>query len=436
MADGTNQPLVARDLVYQVEAARLLDRVSLSAERGEFVGLVGPNGAGKTTLLRTVSGLLRSNEGSVWLEGQDIARLTAKEVARVLAMVPQLAPYTYGFTALEVVMMGRYPHMGRFQVEGAAEREAALDAMGHTRVEAFADREVTTLSGGERQRVFVARALAQQPRVLLLDEPTSNLDIQYQLQVMELVRKLTRSGLTAIAAMHDLSLVARFCDRLVLLHQGQVLAEGVPCEVLTPGNIEKAFAVRSLVYTDPLTNSLVVKVLSPAVDGAAPDKKSAVVHVIGGGGRGSRAMYMLKEAGFEVTVGVLGEGDSDYHTAQILGLHCPSHPSFAPIDLELHREHLKLIERAHCVVLADICFGDSNYQNLEAAAEAANLLLIEGEPMVARDYTGGRASKAYAQLRRRGRVTSDLALVDDVKLMLKEAVQLPVQESVESPQKK
>ena len=431
MEDETNQPLVARDLTYQVEAARLLDRVSLSAERGEFVGLVGPNGAGKTTLLRTVSGLLRGNEGSVWLEGQDIAQLTAKEVARVLALVPQLAPYTYGFTALEVVMMGRYPHMSRFQVEGAAEREAALDAMGHTRVEAFADREVTTLSGGERQRVFVARALAQQPRVLLLDEPTSNLDIQYQLQVMELVRKLARSGLTALAAMHDLSLAARFCDRLVLLHRGQVLAEGVPCEVLTPGNIEKAFAVRSLVYTDPLTDSLVVKVLSPAVDGAEPNKKSAVVHVIGGGGRGSRAMYMLNEAGFEVTVGVLGEGDSDYHTAQILGLRCPSHPSFAPINLELHQEHLKLIERAHCVVLADICFGDSNYQNLEAAAEAANLLLIEDEPIDARDYTGGRASKAYAQLRRRGRVTSDLALVDDVKLVLKEAVQLPVQEPVE-----
>jgi iron complex transport system ATP-binding protein len=338
-----------------------------------------------------------------------------------MALVPQLAPYTYGFTAMEVVIMGRYPHMGRFQVEGVADREAAREAMELTRVEGFADREVTTLSGGERQRVFVARALAQQPRLLLLDEPTSNLDIQYQFQVMELVQGLTRQGLTAIAALHDLSLAAQYCDRLVLLRRGRVLAEGTPWDVLTPGNIDRAFGVKSLVYTDPLTGSVVVKVLSPSLDENAVEAEPAVVHVIGGGGGGSRAMYLLKQAGYTVTAGVLSDGDSDYHTARMLDVPCPSQPSFAPIGPALHQEHLRMVRRAQCVVLSDICFGEANLPNLEAAASATSLLLIEESSFDGRDYTGGRATELYANLRRAAKVTTTALLVDDVKRMLERA---------------
>ena len=406
MEEGSRPaPVRAVDLTYQVEGARLLDRVALEAGRGELVGLIGPNGAGKSTLLRTISGLVRRQEGSVSLEGRDVDEMSPKEVARTLALVPQLAPYTYGFTALEVVIMGRYPHMGRFQVEGASERRAALDAMRLTRVDGFVDREVTTLSGGERQRVFVARALAQHPRLLLLDEPTTNLDIQYQLQVMELVRGLTREGLPAVAALHDLSLAARYCDRLVLLAGGRVLAEGLPWEVLTPENIDSAFGVRSLVYTDPVTDSLAVRVLSPSRE-APKDGPSRVVHVIGGGGRASHAMYLLKEAGYTVTAGVLSDGDSDYQAAQMLGIPCPVQPAFSPIDPSLHRQHLELVGEADCVVLADICFGENNYPNLEAAGAATSLLLLEDSSFDGRDFTGGPATELYADLRRGGTVTS------------------------------
>ncbi len=165
----TGAALEARDLTYQVDGARLLEGVSLRADRGELVGLIGPNGAGKTTLLKTISGLLRPQQGTVHLNEADLAEMSQGEVARILAMVPQATPYTYGFTAVEIVLMGRYPRMGRFDMEGAADRKAATEAMQVTETDAFAQRTLDTLSGGERQRVILARALAQEPSILLLD---------------------------------------------------------------------------------------------------------------------------------------------------------------------------------------------------------------------------------------------------------------------------
>ena len=169
--------IVAEDLSYSVEAQTLLDGVRLHAEQGQFVGVIGPNGAGKSTLLRALSGMLRHQRGAVLLEGTDLRSMSSRDVAAGLALVPQIAPYTHGFTSFELVLMGRYPHLGRFEIEGREDNRIARDAMRQTDTEHFADRTLDTLSGGERQRVFVSRALAQQPRILLLDEPTSNLDV-------------------------------------------------------------------------------------------------------------------------------------------------------------------------------------------------------------------------------------------------------------------
>ncbi len=181
--------LLANDLIYKVDAVRILDGVSLKADRGEFIGLIGPNGAGKSTFLRVISGLLPRSAGAVSLEGRDLGAMSAREVSRIVAQVPQSAAFTYSFTCLEVVLMGRYPHMGRFQVESLSDRKIALDAMRLTETDQFAERLVTPLSGGERQRVFLARALAQQPRILLLDEPTSNLDIRHQLKMLGIIKE-------------------------------------------------------------------------------------------------------------------------------------------------------------------------------------------------------------------------------------------------------
>ena len=264
-ANGDHPAAVEAEAVsFSVDAKELLDRVDVRAGQGQFVGLIGPNGAGKSTLLRTLAGMLRHQRGTVRLEASDLRSMTARDIARMLALIPQIAPDTQGFTALELVLMGRYPHLGRFEVEGEADDRIARSAMRLTETDEFAARTLDTLSGGERQRVFVARALAQRPRILLLDEPTSNLDVLHQLTVLGLVRTLVDEGLTAIAAIHDLNLAARYCDRLVLLSNGRMLTEGRPDEVLEPTTIESAFGVRSAVYRDPATGALAVSLIGPA----------------------------------------------------------------------------------------------------------------------------------------------------------------------------
>ena len=263
MMDNESRPVTAEGLHYEVDAQTLLDGVDLNAEQRQLVGLIGPNGAGKTTLLRAIAGILSYSEGVVLLEGADLKNATPRDIARALALVPQIAPYTQGFTALELVLMGRYPHMGRLQIEGKQDNIVARKAMRLTETERFSDRTLDTLSGGERQRIFVSRALAQQPRILLLDEPTSNLDILHQLKVISLVRRLVDGGLTAIAAIHDLQMAARYCDRLVLMKDGRVLAQGAPETVLTPDTIASSFGVKAAVYPDPATGSLALSLIGP-----------------------------------------------------------------------------------------------------------------------------------------------------------------------------
>ena len=234
----------------------------LRVMKGQFVGLLGPNGSGKTTLLRVMAGLLEPTEGVVRLEGADLRLLGPRRVARTLAVVPQTQPSgDFPFVALDVVAMGRYPHRPRFQSETAEDWAIARGAMTQTDTAQFADRAVTTLSGGERQRVTVARALAQTPEILLLDEPTANLDLAHQLQLLQLVRRwVTERGFSAVAALHDLELASRFCDRLVLLSRGDIVADGPPAEVLTPPRLADVFNVCATVTPNELIGGLSIHV--------------------------------------------------------------------------------------------------------------------------------------------------------------------------------
>jgi iron complex transport system ATP-binding protein len=251
-------PLIeAHQIGLTLDGAVILQDVSLALRPGEMVGLIGPNGAGKTTLLKILAGLMKPTAGVVTLEGRGMAAHSPREVARVTASVPQGAATDFAFTVREIVLMGRSPHLGRFELEGPRDRDIAQKAMRTMGIDALADRYVTTLSGGERQRVFIARALAQEPRALLLDEPTANLDVKHQLDVIGLVADLAHSvGLGVIAAIHDLDLAAEFCDRLVLLHQGRVLAEGAPEAALTAEYLAAAFEVQANLYRDPFTKAM------------------------------------------------------------------------------------------------------------------------------------------------------------------------------------
>jgi iron complex transport system ATP-binding protein len=247
-------------VAYQRRAA--LRDISLDARGSEVVVLIGPNGAGKSTLLRSIAGTLTPDAGRICVDGADMAGLSAAERARLVAVVPQAARLPEAFTAAEVVLMGRNPHLPRFGGERASDYQAAQQAMQRTETWELADRRVGELSGGEQQRVLIARALAQEPRVLLLDEATAHLDLRHQLATLRLVRKLARSGLLVVAALHDLNLAAQHADRLALLAAGELLACGSPAQVLTPELLRQVYGVAAIVSAHPLTGAPLVAVLA------------------------------------------------------------------------------------------------------------------------------------------------------------------------------
>lgn len=239
----------------------ILDGVDLAVPPGRLLGLVGPNGAGKSTLLRTIAGLHRPARGRVLLDGRPVHDMRPGELARRIAYLPQEATVAFPFTAYQVVLMGRHPHLGRMAVEGPADHEAAERAMTATGTIHLADRSIATLSGGERRLVLLAKALAQDTPVLLADEPLSALDLRHRLAVLRLLRACADAGRTVLAVLHDLNLAARHCTELALLARGRVLAAGPPADVLTPDHLAAAYGVRAVVRRDDMTDSLTVTAL-------------------------------------------------------------------------------------------------------------------------------------------------------------------------------
>ena len=235
-------------LSHSYDKRRVLHDVNFTVRPGEFVGILGPNGSGKTTLLNCVSGQLRQDCGKALVCNKDVRMTDSLEMARIVAIVPQESSMTFGFTVEEIVLMGRYAHLKRFSLENDMDYTVTQKAMKATGVWRLKERLVTNLSGGERQRVVIARALSQEPRVLLLDEPTSHLDIRHQLEVLNLIKYLNQGQcLTVLAVFHDLNLASRFCDRILLMDQGRIMASGSPEEVLTAQNIEHAFRVKAII---------------------------------------------------------------------------------------------------------------------------------------------------------------------------------------------
>lgn len=253
--------VVVQGIACRYDSVPALDGVSLQIPQGEFAGVVGPNGSGKTTLLRAIHALVPPERGTVLLRGADAAGLTARQVASMVAMVAQQPHHGFGFSVQDIVMMGRYPHLPLFAAESEADVAVVRDAMERTRTWHLRSRPVDGLSGGERQRVLLARALAQAPEVLLLDEPTAHLDIRYQLDMMELIAGLNARGLTVIAALHDLNLASMFCRVMVLLHEGHVAGMGAPAEVLTPARLRDVYGAEVEVRTHPVTGRPLVTVL-------------------------------------------------------------------------------------------------------------------------------------------------------------------------------
>ncbi|HEX2030879.1 MAG TPA: ABC transporter ATP-binding protein [Actinomycetota bacterium] len=412
MPDGSRAPgapagLRLRAVTAGYGGAPVLRGVDLTVRPREVVGLIGPNGSGKTTLVRVASRALRPRSGSVDVAGRDPYVLSARHAARLVAVVPQDAPATLGFTALEVVLMGRSAHLSPWGGGGPEDYRRAREAMEAAGVHHLADRDVDRLSGGERQRVVLAQALCQDAPVLLLDEPTTHLDPGHVVAILEVVRTLARDRDRAVLAVfHDLNLASASCDRLVALDGGRIVADGPPDEVITRSFLHEAYGVEADVYPHAVTGRPVV-VLGPPL---RPFRARGLprAHVVGGAGRGAPVMRALAEAGYEVTAGVLHATDTDAVVAERLNLERITVPPFSEIDAQAAQECVAMMRRAAVVVVCDAPYGPGNLANLEAAVRAAEegvaVVLLEQVPARERDFTGGRATELWERLAGRARV--------------------------------
>lgn len=257
--------ITLNNIAFSYNDKPVIDGLSLEVRRGEWLGLVGPNGAGKTTLLNLMSGALVSSGqkpvassqeiSSIKINGRGVSTYPRKELAKIMAVVPQSSPFAFSFSALEVVLMGRYPYLKRFGFETEADIKIAREAMEKTDTWQFRDRPIDQLSGGERQRVIIARALAEEPEILLLDEPTTFLDIKHQSDIMQILTDLNKNtDLTIISAIHDINLAITYCSKIALLHIGKVHKIGTPEEVITYANLKEVFGAEVYVGINELSN--------------------------------------------------------------------------------------------------------------------------------------------------------------------------------------
>ena len=256
--------LSAKIITAGYGGADVLHSVSVGVRAGEFVALLGPNGCGKSTLLRVLSGILRPRSGSVALDGRDLSQWTTIERARRIAFVPQSETAAFDFSVRDIALMGRYPHRQKWKSETAQDYEIVAQALADADIAHLADRPATELSGGEHRRVLLARALAQQTPLLLLDEPTAHLDITHQAELLLLTRRLiTERGLGVMAALHDLNQAAEFCDRLILMRGGEILAEGTPETALTADNLRRVYGAEAELGPNPATGKPFIFALRP-----------------------------------------------------------------------------------------------------------------------------------------------------------------------------
>jgi iron complex transport system ATP-binding protein len=405
-----NQPLLLKDLTFTIA-------------KGTFTGILGPNGSGKTTLLKCLTKLLSPQKGRIILGEQDLARLSVREIARKVGVVPQKWEANYAFTAKDLVLMGRFAHQKRFQAETAQDLAVTQEAMLATNTWQFAERPVTEMSGGELQRVIIAQALAQSPDILLLDEPTASLDINHQMEICDLIKLLTtKRNLTVVAVFHDLNLAAQYCDRIILLRQGRLFAAGDTLKVLTESNLNQVYETRIQVKRDPDSGRPFINIYSrekaqrvnvcenhfseiPAwhAHARSPAMDAIKIYLIGGGGMAVDLYNLLHSLGYRLSTGVLNIGDTDWQTARELEIPIVEAPPFSPITDELYQLNLAQIKTADLVVLANIPFGVGNLKNLLAAEAAFQmnkpLFVCDFNPIQKRDYTGGPAARIYQNIK-------------------------------------
>jgi iron complex transport system ATP-binding protein len=420
--------LSVRNVTFGYGRQPLLYALNMQVNAGEIVGLLGPNGSGKTTLLRLISGVLRPQSGQILLEGRDLQHLGRRGAAQRIAVVPQELHMPFAFTVEHMVSLGRTPFTSAFGTLSKQDHEIVQEAMEAADVASLAGRIFNELSGGERQRVMIAMAFAQQPRLLLLDEPTSHLDIKYQIETLELVQRLNRArDVTVIAAMHDLNLAARYFPRLLLFQRG-IVADAGPAEVLDPALLSRVYGID--VQVGILRGAEHLSVLPPGSEipeTEAEQHSGPRVHVMAGGGSGELLMRALADAHIPFVAGALNIGDSDHTLALRLASEVITEQPYAPISPATLEQLHACLQHASLLVVCPTPVGPGNLALLQAAvtaarnglpvlilapaqndvqpdAETSQEMLLQQTGILTRDYTEGQGVQCMRELLQAGAI--------------------------------
>jgi len=378
----------------------IVKSISCAFAPGTFTGIIGPNGSGKTTLLKAFSRVIPAS-GILELDGKSVADFSPAELGMALGFVPQDEERPFSYTVMQVVLMARYARTSRFAALTPADYDRCHAVLEETGINHLKDRSIRALSGGEWQRVLIARALAQDTKVLLLDEPTSHLDLTHQSDILSLMRSLAGSGSTIIGVFHDLNLAALYCDRLIMIRNGQVVADNTPTLVLTPGKIREVYGADVITSVHPATGRTFLMPLATTTGSIPPDKTLNVL-VISGGGSGTDLLHFLSRKGFSLTAGILATTDTDYLTAKALEIPCVPIPPFSPIPAHSLEKLKVLLSRADRIILSGHPVGSGNLPVLLALREADPARIIihlpEGRDFPSYDFAKGAADAALSNL--------------------------------------
>ena len=402
-----------KNLNFSYGKKKILDDVSFNVGKGDFISILGPNGAGKSTIVNLISSILKDYEGRIEVGGRNLKRLNSKDVAKMMAVVPQYTDPGFSFTVAEMVMMGRNPYISRFGTERKEDYHAADEAMEKTKILTFANRKFSELSGGEKQRVIIAQALAQDSPILLLDEPTSHLDINFQIEFMNLFLDLNkREKKTIIGIFQDINLAIQNSQKIMLLKEGRIFNFGSVEDTINRENIKNVFGSDVFIGRNPVTGNLYVSpVFNTAIERdiiAQGANKCSRVHVIGGGGAASQVISLLHSSGYVISCGVINTLDSDLDTARMLEIPYAAEAPFSPISLDSQNKNFEFIKSSDAVILPAVEFGPGNFSNLLSVNKAIGLrkkvIIIDKENIRKRDHTDGKAEKLYGKMIKNGAI--------------------------------
>ncbi|WP_192930265.1 ABC transporter ATP-binding protein [Alkaliphilus pronyensis] len=404
----------ASNITFKYDEATIINNITFQIEKNSFITIIGPNGSGKSTLLKLLASNLKPQGGTIVLNDISLTQYSTKGLAMEMAVVPQDTAISYDFNVMDIVLMGRNPHIKRFSKETHHDLEKVKDAMVATNTWHLRDRSINEISGGERQRAIIAKAIAQESKVILLDEPTSSLDIHHQLEVLELLKSINKKqGVTIIAVLHDINLAARYSEEIILLHKGCLVTMGKTEEVLTVEALKKAYAMEMIIDRNPYTGSIQINPISLIKKSNQPQNKR--IHLVCGGGTGKGLIQSLVEGGYVVTIGVVNRGDGDWEMASIYKLQMAEELPFSEIGEGTIEKAHRLADAADIIIMTDLPIGWGNLKNLDILYKQ----LKKGKKVYAFnnknkfDYTGGKALKKLQLLKESG-----LIFIEDKEHML------------------